>query len=75
MAAAEEPAVVRKLRADVSQASADDLLDALARGDQQVAQLRQRLQSALEEVAPPWLARHRRAVGGACALKRPREEP
>ena len=40
MSAAEEPAVVRKLRADVSQASADDLLDALARGEQYVAQLR-----------------------------------
>ena len=36
-AAAEEPTVVRKLRADVSQASADDLLDALARGEQQAS--------------------------------------
>ena len=73
MAAAEEPAVVRKLRADVSQASADDLLDALARGDQQVAQLRQRLQSALEEVARPWLAELAKFLGSeagpAIALK------
>ena len=59
-AASEE---VRKLRADVSHASADDVLDALARGEQQVAQLRKRMQSALEEVAQPWLAELAKLLG------------
>ena len=68
-AASEEPTVVRKLRADVSQASADDLLDALARGDQQVAQLRQRMQSALEEVARPWLAELAKFLGSDMAAE------
>ncbi len=69
MSAAEEPAVVRKLRADVSQASADDLLDALSRGAQQVAQLRQRMQSALEEVARPWLAELAKHLGSDMAAE------
>ena len=68
-AASEEPAVVRKLRADVSQASADDLLDALARGEQQVVQLRQRMQSALEEVARPWLAELAKHLGSDMAAE------
>ena len=68
-AAAEEPTVVRKLRADVSQASADDLLDALARGNQQVAQLRQRMQSALKEVARPWLAELAKLLGSDMAAE------
>ena len=62
-AASEEPAVVRKLRADVSQASADDVLDALSWGERQVVQLRQRMQSALEEVARPWLAELAKLLG------------
>ena len=67
--ARDEPAVVRKLRADVSQASTDDLIDALARGDQQVAQLRQRMQSALEEVARPWLAELAKFLGSGMAAE------
>ena len=68
-AASEEPAVVRKLRADVSSASADDVIDALARGDQQVAQLRQHMQSALEEVAWPWLAELAKFLGSDMAAE------
>ena len=61
--------MVRKLRADVSQASADDLLDALSQGDQQVAQLRQRMQSALEEIARPWLAELAKFLGSDMAAE------
>ena len=74
-AAAEEPAVVRKLRAEVSQASADNQLDAdnqpdaLARGEKEVARLSQRMQSALEEVARPWLAELAEFLGSDMAAK------
>ena len=69
MAASEEPALVRKLCADVSQASADDVLDALSRGERQIVQLRQRMQSALKEVARPWLAELAKFLGSDMAAE------
>ena len=74
-AAAEQPAVVRKLRTEVSQASADNQLDAdsqldaLVLGEEEVDQLSQRMQSALEEVARPWLAELAKFLGSDKAAK------
>ena len=74
-AAAEQPAVVRKLRTEVSQASADNQLDAdsqldaLVLGEEEVDQLSQRMQSALEEVARPWLAELAKFLGSDMAAE------
>ena len=68
-------AAAEKLRAEVSQASADNQLDAdsqldaLARGEKQVDQLSQRMQSALEEVARPWLAELAKLLGSDMAAE------
>ena len=67
--------MVRKLRTEVSQASADNQLDAdneldaLVLGEKEVARLSQHMQSALEEVARPWLAKLAEFLGSDKAAK------
>ena len=69
MASDEAATVVRKLREDLSLASPDDLIDALAQGEQQLVQLRSLMQSALDVVVRPWFAEMARLLGSEVAEK------
>ena len=69
MASDEAATVVRKLREDLSLASPDDLIDALAQGEQQLVQLRLLMQSALDVVVRPWFAEIARLLGSEMAAK------
>ena len=67
MASDEAATVVRKLREDLSLASPDDLIDALAQGEQQLVQLRPLMQSALDVAVRPWLAEMAKFMGSEMA--------